>query len=142
MQIPKSGRRLVLCSDHIADLLQNDQKFENQYYNYLDGKIRNVFGFEIYEYLANPYFKTSTGAKLSFGSVPVEGEDFEASVAFYAPNIAKKTGKTKQYFADSKTDPANQTNRLNYRHYFICVPKRARYLGAIISDVVPEPVET
>lgn len=135
MQMPKSGRRLVLSADHIADLLQNDQKFENQYYNYLDGKIRNIFGFEIYEYISNPYYTASTGAKLSFGAVPTDGADFEASVAFYVPNIAKKTGKTKQYFADSKTDPENQTNRLNYRHYFICMPKRARYIGAIISDV-------
>mgnify|MGYP001148304516 CR=1 FL=1 len=133
MQVPKSGRRLVLSSDHIADMLQNDQKFENQYYSYLDGKLRNVFGFEIFEYVANPYYSSTTKEKLSFGAIPTDGDDFEGSFAYYVPNIGKKTGKTKQYYADAKSDPQNQTNKLNYRHYFIAIPKRARYLGAIIS---------
>lgn len=133
LEIPKSGRRLVLCADHIADILENDQKFADQYYNYLTGKVKNVYGFDIYEWEANPYYNATSGQKLSFGAVPTDGEDFEASFAFYAPNIAKKTGNTKQYYADSKTDPENQTNRINYRHYFIAIPKRAKYLGAIIS---------
>jgi hypothetical protein len=137
LEIPsEGGRRLVLCPDHINDLLNFDQKFENQYYNYTTGKIANVSGFEIYEYVANPYFNATTGAKKSFGSIPVAGTDFRASVAFYAPNIGKKTGKTKQYFSEAKANPGTQANTLNYRHYFICVPKRAEYIGAIISGVV------
>jgi len=134
LRVPKKGRRLVLSSDHISDLLENDQKFENQYYNYQTGKISNVHSFEIFEWEENPFFNATSGEKLSFGAIPTDGEDFEASFAFYVPNIAKKTGKTKQYFKESKSDPDNQTNRLNYRHYFIALPKRAKYLGAIISD--------
>jgi hypothetical protein len=134
-QVPLSGRRLVLCPDHVADLLNRDQAFANQYYNYTSGKIANLFGFEVYEYVANPMFNAATGAKASFGSIPTGGV-YQASVAFYVPNVAKKTGLTKQYFADSKIDPENQTNRLNYRHYFIACPKRKMYIGAIASDVV------
>ena len=132
MQCPKDGRRLVLCSDHVSDLLNNDQKFENQYYAYKQGTINDIFGFQIYEYNGNPYISSSTSQKLSWGAIPSD-TDFEASVAFYAPNIAKKTGKTKQYFTDSKTDPKNQTNKLNYRHYFMMIPKRKKYIGAIMS---------
>lgn len=132
MQCPKEGRRLVLCADHIADLLDNDQKFENQYYAYKAGTINDIFGFQVYEYIANPSYDGTTNKKLSWGAIPTDA-DFEVSVAFYAPNIAKKTGKTKQYFADSKTDPENQTNKLNYRHYFIMLPKRKKYIGAIMS---------
>lgn len=132
MQVPKIGRRLVLCSDHIADLLNLDQKFEKQYYDYGEGKVLKLYGFEIHEYEQNPHY-SEAGEKMAFGSIPSDTE-FEASVAFYVPNIAKKTGKTKQYFADAKTDPENQTNKLNYRHYFIAMPKRARYIGAIVSD--------
>lgn len=135
MQCPKEGRRLVLCADHIADLLENDQKFENQYYAYKAGTINDIFGFKIYEYIANPTFDSTTKKKLSWGAVPTDN-DFEVSVAFYAPNIAKKTGKTKPYFTDAKNDPENQTNKLNYRHYFIMLPKRKKYIGAIWSAKV------
>ena len=135
LQVPLAGRRLVLSPDHVADLLLQDQVFAHQYYNYTSGKIANLLGFEVYEYVANPQFNAGTGQKASFGSIPA-ANDFQASVAFFAPNVAKKTGLTKQYFADSKTDPKNQTNQLNYRHYYIACPKRKMYYGAIISDTV------
>jgi len=135
MEVPGDGRRLVLCSDHVNDLLENDQKFSDQYYNYTTGKISNLLSFVIYEYVSNPYYNATTATKKSFGAIVGTG-DYQASVAFYAPNIAKKTGNTKQYFTDAKTDTQTQSNSLNYRHYFICVPKRAKYIGAIISDVV------
>lgn len=139
-QIPQTGRRLVLCSDHISDLLLKDQVFAGQYYNYENGKIAKAYGFDIYEYVANPHYNATTATKKSYGAVPAAG-DYMASVAFYVPNVGKKTGITKQYFSESKGDPENQTNKLNYRHYFIAVPKRAKYIGAIISDVVPVPSE-
>lgn len=132
MQCPKDGRRLVLCSDHVSDLLDNDQKFENQYYAYKQGTINDIFGFQVYEYNGNPYISSTTSEKLSWGAIPTDS-DFEASVAFYAPNIAKKTGKTKQYFTPSNIDPENQTNKLNYRHYFMMIPKHKKYIGAIMS---------
>jgi hypothetical protein len=140
-QVPLAGRRLVLSPDHIADLLLQDQLFANQYYNYTSGKIANLFGFEVYENVANPLYVADTGVKKSFGAVTGAG-DYMASIAFYAPNIAKKTGLTKQYYADSKANPENQTNRLNYRHYFIAIPKQARYVGALISDMaMAQPAE-
>ena len=66
-KIPAQGRRLVLCTDHVNDLLESDQKFANQYYNYTTGKIANMYGFEVHEYVANPYFKTADGKKIGFG---------------------------------------------------------------------------
>ena len=42
-KVPKAGRCLVLCSDHVADLLENDQKFYNQYYNAESGKINKCW---------------------------------------------------------------------------------------------------
>lgn len=134
MQVPGDGRRLVLSGDHVNDLLLNDQKFANQYYNYTTGKISNLYGFQVYEYVANPYYNATTATKKSFGSEPAEG-DYMASFAFYVPNIGKKTGKTKQYFKPSSLDTETQANKLNYRHYFIAAPKRKEYIGAIISDV-------
>lgn len=130
-QVDMTGRRLVLSTDHWNDLLMDRERFGDQFSNYRTGAAAPmVAGFELYQYVANPYYAGTT--KNAYGAVPV-ATDFQASVAYYVPNIAKKTGMTKQYFAQAGTDPENQTNKLNYRHYFIAVPKRARYIGAIAS---------
>lgn len=131
---PAEGRRNVLSTDHWNDLLLDRKNFGDQLVNYKTGDLAPVIaGWQIFSYINNPYFKTK--AKQPFGSEPAAGS-FQGSVCFYLPNIGKKTGLTKQYFADSKQDPENQTNRLSYRHYFIVVPKRNKYIGVIASGVV------
>ena len=132
MKVPVGGRVLVLCPDHVSDLLENDQKFAEQYYNYTTGKISNLYGFEVYEYTNCPYYKVATKAKLPYGAVPTTG-DMQASVAFYAPRMMKATGSTKVYLSEAKTDPQNQQNLYNVRHYFICLPLKNEALGAIVS---------
>lgn len=134
LEVPEQGRRVVLCTDHWNDLLLDRERFGDNFSNYRTGNLAPVIaGFEIYQYVGNPYFTGTT--KKAWGAAPVAG-DYKASVAFYVPNIAKKTGMTKQYFAPASADPENQTNKLNYRHYFIAVPKRAKYIGAIASTHV------
>ena len=66
MSVPTEGRRLVLCPEHIADLLEMDQKFAEQYYNYASGRISMLYGFEVYEYVAGPV-SNLTGAKHGSG---------------------------------------------------------------------------
>lgn len=133
--IPATDRRLVLSTDHWNDLLLDRANFGDSLVNYKKGEVApQVAGFDIYSNTENPYITAATRAKLVFGVAPSAG-DYRASVAFAVGNVAKKTGLTKQYFADSKQDPENQTNRLNYRHYFIVVPKRLQQIGAIASGV-------
>lgn len=132
MKVPVQGRRLVLCSDHVNDLLLTDQKFADQYYNYTTGKIANMYGFQVYEYVANPYFK-STLAKVAFGTAPGTGE-YQASVAFYEKMAFKANGSTKMYYSEASTDPLQQRNLINFRHYFIVLPKKQKAIGAIVSD--------
>jgi hypothetical protein len=134
LKVPVAGRVLVLCNDHVNDLLNSDQKFADQYYNYTSGKISNLYGFEVYEYADSPYYTVSTKAKLAYGAVPA-GTDRQASIAFYAPRIMKATGSTKTYYSEAKTDPANQQNMINFRHYFICLPLKNEGLGAIVSGI-------
>lgn len=135
LEVPMTDRRLVLCSDHWNDLLLDRERFGDNFSNYRTGNMSPmVAGFEIQQYIANPYF-TAAGAKKAYGAVPVAGE-FQASVGFYKPIIAKKTGFTKQYFAGSTNDPENQTNKYAIRHYFIAVPKRQKYIGGIYSAYV------
>jgi len=133
-KVPRQGRILVLCSDHVNDLLENDQKFPGQYYEYQSGKVLNLYGFEIYEYVSCPYYTVSTKAKLAYGAVPGSTER-SASVAFYAPRMMKATGSTKFYHSEAKTDPATQQSVVNFRHYFICLPLKNESIGAIVSGI-------
>ena len=88
-----------------------------------------IHGFEIYQYTGNPLF-SSAGSKQAYGAIPIAG-DRKASVCFVVSQVVKKTGMTKQYFRDSRIDPLTQTNLLNYRHYFICMPLRTKFVAAI-----------
>lgn len=133
LEVDAMGRRLVLSTDHWNDLLLDRDRFGDNFSNYREGSLAPMIaGFEIYQYVANPHFAAATATKKAFGASVVAG-DYRASIVFYVPNVAKKTGITKQYFSDARTDPENQVNKLAYRHYFIVVPKRAKYIGAIAS---------
>lgn len=132
LKIPVVGRRLVLCTDHVNDLLLSDQKFAEQYYNYATGKISNMYGFEVYEYVNNPLY-TTAGVKKDVGATAAAGE-YQASFAFYSGRVFKATGSTKMYYRDAATDPEKQQNTINFRHYFIAMPKKADACGAIYSD--------
>lgn len=134
-EIPADGRRLVLSTDHYNDMLLDRKNFGDQLINYKSGDVApQISGFQIFQYVANPYINSATKVKLAFGVAADEG-DYRASVAFYVPNVAMKTGFTKQYFSPASSDPENQTNKLNYRHYFIAVPAESKYIGAIASGV-------
>lgn len=131
LKVPTAGRRLVLCTDHVNDLLMLDQKFADQYYNYTTGKIANLFGFEVYEFVNCPYYSTA-GVKQAVGSKT----GVQASVAFYVPRVFKATGSTKMYYSDSQTDPLNKRNLISFTQRFVCLPKKADAFGAIYSASV------
>lgn len=131
LQIPAAGRRLVLCSDHVNDLLEDDQKFRDQYYNYTTGKIANMYGFEVYEFENCPYF-TKEGTKVPFKNSP-SGTDHQASFCFYTKRVFRAQGSTKMYYRDAQTNPDYQQNEVNFRHYYIVLPKKMEALGAIYS---------
>lgn len=131
LKLPVLGRRLVLCSEHVNDLLLSDQKFADQYYNYTTGKIANLFGFQVFEYNDPPVY-TTAGTKRAFGAAAATG-DRNASVAFIAQNTFKAAGSTKMYASEASTDPQNQRNLISFRHYFTVLPKLQKGLGAIVS---------
>lgn len=131
LPVPTAGRRLVLCSDHVNDLLEDDQKFRDQYYNYTTGKIANMYGFEVYEFENCPYF-TKEGTKVPFKNSP-SGTDHQASFCFYTKRVFRAQGSTKMYYRDAQTNPDYQQNEVNFRHYYIVLPKKMEAIGAIYS---------
>lgn len=130
--VPPTQRRLVLCTDHVNDLLESDQSFKEQYnLNRTDGTVGRLYGFDIFEYGACPTYSTA-GKKNSLGAAPKAGE-FQCSFAFYVPRVFKATGSTKMYYSAAETDPQQQRNLISYRHYFICLPKKEDAGGVIYS---------
>lgn len=135
-KVPAEGRILVLCADHVADLLEQDQKFAAQYYNYESGAISRLYGFEVYEFNACPYFNTTTKKKLSYGAIPTT-TDRQSSVAFSLKRTMKANGSTKTYLQEAANNPTTQENLFSMRTYTLCLPKKAEGLGAIVS--APKP---
>lgn len=124
LKVPAQGRRLVLCSDHVNDLLEMEQTFREQYnINRNDGTVGRLYGFDIYEFANNPVY-TQAGVKKDLGVAAGAGE-FQCSFAFYVPRVFKATGSTKMYYSPAETDPEYQRNKVNFRHRFICMPKKA-----------------
>ena len=139
--VPQGGRRIVLCPDHIADLLLSDQTFKDQYYNYTTGRISRMYSFDVYEFTGNPVF-TATGPKKSYGALAETGE-YQASVVFSLKTVFKCKGSTKMYYSEAKTDPQNQRNLVNFRHRFLAAPKVKRGIGAIYSAyTAPAPAQS
>ena len=122
--VPADNRRLVLCADHVNDLLETEQSFKEQYnINRGEGKVGRLYGFDIYEYTNTPYY-TTAGKKKDLGATTSTGE-FHCSFAFYTKRVFKATGTTKMYWSHAENDPEYQRNKVNFRHYFICMPKKA-----------------
>lgn len=128
---PATGRRLVLCSDHVNDLLEEDQTFRDQYYNYTTGKIMNMYGFQIFEFENCPFY-TKEGTKVAFKTTP-GATDHQASFCFYTKRLFRAQGSTKMYYKEATTNPDNQANEVNFRHYYVVLPKKNEAIGAIYS---------
>lgn len=137
LKVPAQGRRLVLCSEHANDLLEVSQVFKDQYnINRNDGTVGRLYGFDIYEFGNNPLY-TTAGVKKDVGATAEAGE-FQCSFAFYTQRVFKATGSTKMYYSEAATDPEYQRNKINFRHYFICMPKKAD-AGAVMMSGYKDP---
>lgn len=131
MEVPEDGRVLVLCPDHVNDLLEQEQTFKDKFYNYTTGKLLNMFGFEVYTYVNCPYF-TKEGVKVPYNATPA-ATDTKGSFAFYRPLMFKAQGTTKMYYSEARTNPQTQESLVNFRHYYIVLPKKQLAIGAIYS---------
>ena len=90
-----------------------------------------MYGFEIYEFGANPVY-TANGSRKAYGVAAEQGE-YQASVAFHVSRVGKATGERKQYLSRAETDPLYQRNLYNVREYFLAMPKKKEALGVIYS---------
>ena len=134
-KMPKADRILVLCSDHVNDLLETEQKFKEHYnINQTEGKIARLYGFDIYEYDGTPYYNTSTNAKLAWGATPASATDRQCSVFYYNGRMMKANGSVQFYHSEARQDPLYHRNLVNFRKWGICMPLTEKNsVGAIVS---------
>lgn len=73
LKVPSENRRLVLCPDHVNDLLLVSQNFREQYnIDRNTGKVGNLYGFQVYEYGNNPVY-TTAGKRRRWARPPTPG---------------------------------------------------------------------
>ncbi|WP_417366882.1 hypothetical protein [Flavobacterium beibuense] len=131
--INKKGRVLVLCDDHVSDLLEADTKFFTQYHNHKEGSIATrYYGFTIYEDSTTPEYD-ALGEKIAFGSVTVGRK---SSVVFHKGSTAKATGTVKRFARDASNDPENREHTIGFRLHHIIVAYGVEGSAAIISGTV------
>ncbi len=137
MGMPKNDRIMVLCSDHINDLLETEQRFKDHYnINQTDGKITRLYGFDIYEYDGTPYYKVSSLEKLAWGATITATTDRQASVFYYNGRMMKANGSVSFYHSKASEDPLYHRNLVNFRKWNICMPLVAeKATGAIVSAI-------
>ncbi len=137
LKIPKEGRVLVLCSDHVSDLLLEDQSFQLRYNGSTErgAIITMLYGFEIYETVYNPIYNAST-AKVAFGAAAAPSTDRNASVCFYAPRAFQASGTTEMFYRDKSMDPENRQTVVGFQQYHIIAPMKNIGFGAIASAII------
>ncbi len=124
LHVPANDRRLVLCPDHVQDILLWSETFEKQYsLDNVNGKVGRLYGFDIYEFSNNPYYSTA-GVKKNIDASPSTGE-FQCSFAFYTRRVFKATGSTKMYYSPADQDPLYHRNLIDFLQRFVCLPKKA-----------------
>lgn len=128
--IPKEGRILVLCTDHVADLLDEDKTFTTQYHNATAGVLsKNFYGFTIYESSYNPTY-TAAGVKVAFGAV--DGP-LMASIAMHDKTCFKASGTVTRYARAAENDPENRRHTIGFELYFVGIAIRDEGVAAIIG---------
>lgn len=129
LNVPKEGRLLVLCPEHVSDLLNEDRTFYQQYHNAKTGGLAmTYYGFKIYESNYTP--KYLAGVKQGFESAT--GTQV-ASIALHKNWAVKATGTVKRYMRDAATDPENRESVIGFRLHAIAVAIRDEGVGALIG---------
>ena len=132
--MPLEGRVLVLCSDHIADLLINDGKLMDRYKNHKEGVIVERYaGFAIYEDIYTVTF-AANGTKKSFDAAPV-GTDRNASVFYYAPRTVRANGDVEAFLSEAKSDPEYRQSKFGARLWNVVLPVKQAGIGAILNKL-------
>lgn len=139
LEVPNSNRILVLCSDHVRDLLKVDETFSKQYKDMASGTVLDLYGFKMYEWHNNPKYKDVNGTltKKAFAAAAEPALDQNCSFFYYSPRAFQATGTTEMFYSEASKDPQFRRNLVGFRQWHICLPKKTTGFGAIVSAIYP-----
>lgn len=133
--IPLDKRNLVLCSDHVSDLLLIDNSFRDRYNTIDTGKIiKNMYGFNIFENLNTPKYD-GAAEKVAFGAAAA-GTDRSASIFFSELNAIKCMGSVKMFQRLAENDPENRKTVVGFKMYYLVSPITQKGVGAVVDAIV------
>jgi len=127
--IPDDGQRyLVLCSEHLTDLMDFDLKSFKDITDIVNGQPKKFAGFNILKYSDNPRYNPATLVKSAFGSLTGR----KCSFSFHKKEVMKADGTVKLF--SKIDDPEQRATIIGYQKRFIALPLRNKGVGAIVSD--------
>lgn len=125
--VPPTGRRLVLCPAHSADLLETSQTYAEQYKG-IDrntGRVGQIYGFEVYEFNANPIYKAGAREAITVTSEDAATGAFMCSFAFAVNRAFQAGGSRKMFYRDALQNPENRESVVGFRQWHIVLPKKS-----------------
>jgi hypothetical protein len=134
-QVPLENRHIILCPEHVEDLLIEDTNLQNQLTDQGNGRASaRIAGFNLWFSSYAPHFD-NTGAKKAFGSAIVSTDRF-ASTVFYGPRTWKAYGDTKMYVQLAEAAPTTRETVAGFRQYAAGGLNNLEGSGAVVSAVV------
>lgn len=130
LNVPKMGRVIVFCTEHVADLLEEDRNFHTQYQNAIDGVLSNsYYGFKVYEANYTPTY-SALNVKVAFDAA---AGPKVSSICFHKNFAVKASGSVSRFARPAELDPENRQNTVGFQQYFIGVAIKDEGIGAIIG---------
>lgn len=121
-------RYLVLCSEHLTDLMEFDLKAFKDITDIVNGQPKKFASFNILKYGETPRYNPTTLAKSAFGSLSGN----KCSFSFHKTEVMKADGDLKLF--STEDDPKERATIIGFQKRFVALPLRGKGVGAIVSD--------
>jgi hypothetical protein len=134
MDIPYDKRYLVLCPQHVEDLIILDTKSFKDITDFKEGLPQRFAGFNMLTFTANPVYNKLTLQKVAFGAVAASTDTF-SSFSFYSDEVMKADGNIYMYIR--LDDPELRGTIVGFDKRFVALPIRNKAIGAIVAADAP-----
>ncbi|MEM7372814.1 MAG: hypothetical protein AAF587_29605 [Bacteroidota bacterium] len=135
---PDDDRILVLHSKQWNHVVKTSPTLKEQRKLAATGVIPRTFlelaDFKIYKFRSGAIFNRSTGVKVAYGAAPVPATDTISSFAFVGGEVMKAKGSTDMY--SRLKDPEARGDIIGFQQFFLSMPMRAKFIGAIYGAAV------
>lgn len=136
IEFPKEGRTVVLCPQHVRDLIKQDASLQKEFMNQKQGTPMSLYGFDITTVGNTPLYTKTTLAKKTYGAAADNTNDCVASVAFNKKEVMKCLGDMEMFYQEKGTNPAQRADEVGFQARAKVLPQRTTnfYQQALVSN--------